>query len=101
MKPLEICATGTGPKQPVIVAAQGSVSLSQTVDTPIASPAFKGDWTNILAAGYTHGASGGGLFDAAKGCLAGIIIIEATAPGIAFTQFVPAPQIATFLAGKR
>jgi hypothetical protein len=100
MKPLDICATGTAPNQPVVVAAQGAVSLSQTVGTPITSPALKGDWRDILATGYSHGASGGGLFDAAKGCLAGIIIIEATAPGVALTQFVPASEIAPFLAGR-
>lgn len=101
MRPLDICAADTAPNQPVVVAAQGSVSLSQTVGMPITSPALKGDWKDILATGYSHGASGGGLFDAAKGCLAGIIIIEATAPGVALTQFVPGPQIAPFLAGQR
>jgi len=101
LKPVEICATGTGPKQPVVVAAQGAISLSQTVDAPINAPALKGDWTDILATGYSHGSSGGGVFDASKGCLAGIIVIEATAPGIALTQFVPAPQITNFLAGRR
>jgi len=101
MKPLDICTLGTTPNQPVVVAALGSISLSKTVGAPIRSAALNGDWSDILATGYGHGASGGGLFDAAKGCLAGIIIIEATAPGIELTQFVPAPEIAVFLAGKR
>jgi hypothetical protein len=101
LKPLDLCAAGTAPNQPVVVAAQGQVSLSQTVGTAINAPALKGDWSNILATGYTHGASGGGLFDANKGCLAGIIVIEATAPGVALTQFVPAQQISAFLAGRR
>lgn len=101
MKPVDICATGTQPNQPVIVAAQGAVTLSQTVGVPIKDPALTGDWTSILATGYTHGASGGGVFDANKGCLAGIIIIEATAPGVAFTQFVPGSDLSVFLAGRR
>jgi hypothetical protein len=101
MKPLEICTTDTTPKQPVVVAAQGTISLSQTVESAINAPALKGDWTNILATDYTHGASGGGIFDAGKGCLAGIVVIEATAPGVAFTQFVPASQITPFLAAAR
>ena len=101
MKPLDICTLGTAPNQPVVVAALGSISLSKTVGAPIRSATLNGDWSDILATGYGHGASGGGLFDAAKGCLAGIIIIEATAPGIELTQFVPAPEIAVFLAGRR
>ena len=101
LKPLEVCALGTVPNQPVVVAAQGQVSLSKTIGAPIKAPALTGDWSDILATGYGHGASGGGVFDALKGCLAGIIIIEATAPGIELTQFVPAPEIAMFLAGKR
>lgn len=101
MKPLDVCTLGTAPNQPVVVAALGSVSLSRTVGAPIRSPALSGDWSDILATGYGHGASGGGLFDAGKGCLAGIIIIEATAPGVELTQFVPAPEISVFLAGKR
>jgi hypothetical protein len=101
MKRVETCATNTTANQPVVVAALGTVSLSKTIGFPINAPALKGDWTNILATGYTHGASGGGVFDAAKGCLAGIIVIEATAPGVELTQFVPAPDIAAFLATYR
>ncbi len=97
MKPVETCAASMAANQPVVVAALGTVTLSRTVGFPIDAPALKGDWTNILATGYTHGASGGGVFDAAKGCLAGIIVIEATAPGVELTQFVPAPDIAALL----
>jgi S1-C subfamily serine protease len=98
MKRIETCPADTAANQSVVVAALGTVTLSKTVGFPINAPALKGDWTNILATGYGHGASGGGLFDAAKGCLAGIVVIEATAPGVALTEFVPAPQIAGFLA---
>ena len=101
MSPVATCAANTAANQPVVVAALGTVTLSKTVGFPINAPALKGDWTNILATGYTHGASGGGLFDANKGCLAGIVVIEATAPGVEFTQFVPAPQIAGFVAAYR
>ncbi|HMA49724.1 MAG TPA: serine protease [Magnetospirillaceae bacterium] len=97
MKRVDTCPANTAANQPVVVAALGTVTLSKTVGFPINAPALKGDWTNILATGYTHGASGGGLFDAGKGCLAGIVIIEATAPGVELTQFVPAPEITVFL----
>jgi S1-C subfamily serine protease len=101
MRPLDVCTLGTAPNQPVIVAALGSVTLSKTIGAPVKSTTLNGDWTDILGTGYTHGASGGGVFDAAKGCLAGILIIEATGPGVELTQFVPAPEIAMFLAGRR
>jgi len=64
------------------------------------SSGFAGDWTDSLATGYTHGASGGGVFDAAKGCLIGIVVIEATAPGVELTQFLPAARMASFLAAS-
>jgi hypothetical protein len=97
---VHLCAAPSAANQPVIVAAQGTVSLSRTVAAPIQSPALTGDWTDILATGYGHGASGGGVFDAGSGCLIGIIIIEATAPGIALTEFLPAAKIAPFLAAS-
>lgn len=100
LAPVQLCTAPTVANQPVIVAAQGSVSLSKTVGAPIRSPALTGDWTDILATGYSHGASGGGVFDASSGCLIGIIIIEATAPGIELTEFVPAAKIAPFLAAS-
>lgn len=100
LSPVQLCTTPSVANQPVIVAAQGTVSLSKTVTSPIQSPALTGDWTDILTAGYTHGASGGGVFDANKGCLIGIIIIEATAPGIELTEFLPAAKIAPFLAAS-
>jgi len=95
---VQLCTTGAAANQPVIVAALGGVSLSHTVAAPISSPALTGDWTDILATGFGHGASGGGVFDAQKGCLIGILIIEATAPGVELTEFVPAAKIAPFLA---
>ncbi len=101
LKPVEACAAGTVPNQPVVVTSLGTVSLSKTVGTQIKSNSLNGDWSNILATGYGHGASGGGLFDAQKGCLAGIIIIEATGGAIELTQFVPAAQIGMFLALHR
>lgn len=101
LKPLEACAAGTVPNQPVVVASLGNISLSKTVGAPIRSNSLNGDWSTILATGYGHGASGGGIFDAQKGCLAGIIIIEATGGAIQLTEFVPAPKISMFLALHR
>jgi hypothetical protein len=97
---VHLCAAPSVANQPVIVVAQGTVSLSKTIAAPIQTPALTGDWTDILATGYGHGASGGGVFDAGTGCLIGIIIIEATAPGIALTEFLPAAKIAPFLAAS-
>ena len=101
LKPVEACASGTSPNQPVVVASLGTVSLSKTIGAPIQSNSLNGDWSTILATGYGHGASGGGLFDAQKGCLAGIIIIEATGAAIQLTEFVPAAKIGMFLALHR
>jgi hypothetical protein len=98
LHPVELCAMATAPNQPVVVAAQGAVTLSKTVGEPIRSSTLNGDWTTILATGYSHGASGGGVFDALKGCLAGIIVIEAVGAGVELTEFVPAARIAPFLA---
>jgi S1-C subfamily serine protease len=98
LAPTALCATGTGPNQPVVIAAQGTVSLSRTVGAPIRSTTLNGDWRNILAGGYSHGASGGGVFDAQKGCLAGILIIAASGQGIELTEFLPAARIAAFVA---
>lgn len=100
LNPVQFCTAPTIANQPVIVAAQGAVSLSKTIATSIKSDALTGDWTDILATGYTHGASGGGVFDAAKGCLIGIVVIEATAPGVELTQFLPAAKLAPFLAAS-
>jgi hypothetical protein len=100
LTPVHLCTAPSVANQPVIVAAQGMVSPSKTVAAPIRSPALTGDWTDILATGYPHGSSGGGVFDAEKGCVIGIIIIEATAPGIALTEFLPAAKIAPFLAAS-
>ena len=100
LNPVQLCSAPTVANQPVVVAALGTVSLSKTIATTIKTQALTGDWTDILATGYGHGASGGGVFDAQKGCLIGIIVIEATAPGIELTQFVPAAKIAPFLAAS-
>lgn len=100
LSPVHLCTTPSTANQPVIVTAQGTVSLSKTIAAPIQSPSLNGDWTDILATGYGHGASGGGVFDAGKGCLIGIIIIEATGPGVELTQFLPAAKIAPFLAAS-
>lgn len=95
LAPVHLCSGAAAANQPVIVVSEGKVSLSATINEKIDSPALKGDWTDILATGYTHGASGGGVFDASKGCLIGIIIIGTN---VDRTQFVPAAKIAPFLA---
>lgn len=100
LSPVQFCTAPTSANQPVIVAAQGAVTLSKTIATSIKSASFTGDWTDSLATGYSHGASGGGVFDASKGCLIGIVIIEATAPGVELTQFLPAARMAPFLAAN-
>lgn len=101
LEPLKVCDLGTAPNQYVVVAAEGVISTSKTIGSPVQLPASTGTWSNVLSTGYGHGSSGGGVFDALKGCLAGIIIVAVSGPGVELTQFVPAPEIAMFLAGKR
>ena len=97
MPALPVCEGDTKPNQPVVVVAQGALSLSQTVGGPIRSDALNGDWRDILATGYHHGASGGGIYDAGSGCLRGIIIIEASNGAVDLTQFLPPAKIVPFL----
>lgn len=101
LPPVALCAGGMTPNQPVIVAAQGNVTLSRTVGAPVRSNTLNGDWRTILATGYSHGASGGGVFDAQQGCLAGILIIEAVGDGVELTEFLPSDKIAAFVAPLR
>jgi len=98
MSPVQLCPAPTVARQPVIVAADGAVTLSVTADAPLNSPAMTGDWTDILLTGYEQGASGGGIFDSDKGCLIGIIIIEGRSEAVKLTKFIPAAKIAPFLA---
>ena len=101
LKPVDVCTVGTAPNQPVLVAATGKVTIANTIGTPIHSSTFNSDWSTLLSARFEQGNSGGGVFDAAKGCLAGIIIIGATDPGAKVTEFVPAAKISMFLAVHR
>lgn len=102
-----ICPSDAAPNQPVAVASEGKVTLSKTVNAPIRSDNFNGDWTDVLDGGYHHGASGGGVFDAQRGCLLGVLTLEASrpagsyGPALDFTRFVPASKIAPFLEDYR
>ena len=98
LSPVHLCSPPIGANQPVIVASEGQISFSVTI------PVNTGQGITRLGTGYPHGASGGGIFDASKGCLAGIIIIadSGTLSGqdIKLTEFIPATQIAPFLAAS-
>jgi hypothetical protein len=100
LPPAPICPSNPGLNQPVTVAALGQVSSAMTAATPVRPGA---DWTNMLSTPYHRGASGGGVFDARKGCLAGVLALEVSgritpdAPFIDMTAFIPATDIAAFV----
>ena len=102
--PLSICAENPGLLKPVWVAAQGQVTRSLTVNTPITAKGQNTNgWTNLLATGYDHGASGGGVFVMGQNCLSGIVYLQMKGPDrvnggfLNLTAFVPAAEISDFL----
>ena len=99
--PVPVCAANPGTDQPVAVAAQGAVTDSATISTPITSDGQSGTWTNLLTTGFHQGNSGGGVFSKAQKCLWGVISYEmgGTVDGrvIDITAFVPASDITRFL----
>lgn len=97
------CDEDPGPGKLVVVDAIGQVTRSKTIVAPDNPPHRPGDWTSTLGTGYHQGSSGGGVFDAATGCLLGILIYEVSghvrpnSPFIDITRFTPAPQISEAL----
>lgn len=106
VQPVPVCSADPVVNQPMTVAAQGETGPAKAVTLP-AKPAGEGTPTNLLTPAYHHGASGGGVFDAGQGCLAGIIVQEVSGyaapntPFVDLTVFVPASKIAAFLAQYR
>ena len=104
--PVPVCTRNAAINQPMVVAAQGEVGPAMTAGLP-AKPAAGRDWTTLLTPAYHQGASGGGVFDAREGCLAGIIVQEVSGyaapntPFVDMTVFVPASEIAAFLTKYR
>ncbi|SEH40964.1 S1 family peptidase [Magnetospirillum fulvum] len=100
---VRICNDNPAPRQPVQVAALGTVTPSATIASPITSDGQTGNWTDILATGFHAGASGGGVFDPSRACLWGVLIQElsgrAKSSGrrLDLTVFVPASRIGAFL----
>jgi hypothetical protein len=99
----QLCPDAPPLNRAVMVAAQGAVTSSVTVGTAITSGGRSTDhWTDLLATGYHHGASGGGVFDPARTCLWGIIRLEMSGPVdghfLDLTAFVPPEEIRAFLA---
>jgi len=98
-----VCASNAGLNQPVLVAAQEKVSPATTFPQPMERRNEKvvetNGWTNLLTTGFHHGASGGGVFDPARGCLAGIVFLELSSADqkIDLTAFIPASRITPFL----
>ena len=101
------CDHDPGPGAPVVVDAIGQTTRSVTVVAPDNPPHRPGDWTATLGTGYHQGSSGGGVFDAATGCLLGILIYEVSghvrpsSPFIDITRFTPAPRISGALQAYR
>jgi hypothetical protein len=106
LPPVPVCTQDAVVDQPLAVAAAGQTAPAKAVGMPGRRGADHGA-TNALTPAYHNGASGGGVFDAKEGCLAGIIVQEVsgyTAPDTPFvdvTVFVPASGIAAFLAKYR
>lgn len=102
--PVAICPDNALPRQPMIVATEGTVSQSITIGSPISADRRQTNgWTNLLATGYHQGASGGGVFQQEQNCLAGIIYMEmggklsGSGQQINLTGFIPPSQIIPFL----
>jgi len=100
---VRVCDGNPTPRQPVQVAALGTVTPAATIASPITSDGQTGTWTDILAHGFHAGASGGGVFDPAHACLWGVLIQElsgrAKSSGrrLDLTVFVPSSRISSFL----
>jgi len=98
-----VCPSNPLPSRPVTVAAEDRISQSSTFPQAMERRNNGADqtsgWTNILSTGYHHGASGGGVYDPASGCLEGIISLELgnAAQNIDLTVFIPASRITPFL----
>jgi hypothetical protein len=107
LEPVTICSHNPGINTPVTVAAVGEVSAAMTAATPARPRGPDNAWTNMLTTPYHQGSSGGGVFDAREGCLAGILIEEVSGyvkpdtPFVDMTVFVPASEIAAFVARYR
>lgn len=107
LEPVAICSRNPAINTPVIVAAVGEISAAMTAATPAKPRGPDNAWTNMLTTPYHQGSSGGGVFDAGEGCLAGVLIEEVSghvrpdAPFIDVTVFVPASDIAAFMAKYR
>ena len=85
-KPLSVCDNDPIPNQNVAVAAEGKVTLAVAAGS------------DVLAAGFHQGSSGGGVIDPVRGCLWGIVRLEMSNGSLDLTAFVPARQITGFLA---
>jgi hypothetical protein len=107
LEPVPICSHNPEINTPVTVAAVGQISVAMTIATPAKPDGADNAWTNMLTTPYHQGASGGGVFDAKEGCLAGILIEEVSGyvkpntPFVDMTRFVPASDIAAFMARRR
>jgi hypothetical protein len=102
--PVALCPENPPTSAAVLVAGQGAVSPTRTVNTPITSKAqMVSGWTNLLDRGFDHGTSGGGVFDPKRGCLWGIVTTLMAGPSLAdghhleFTAVSPALEVKGFL----
>lgn len=107
-----ICTDPPRPGQAVTVVTPEKVTTSSVIAPEILPPNLRAAYAASIKDVYTTGNSGSGVFDPRSGCLLGIMsskieghykVIVNGAPadrvvGIA-KHFVPAPDIAAFLAG--
>lgn len=102
LPPLTVCSTPTRPSQPLLVATGNSVTPSHgSPDLVHRSPGSDQDETDYLTHELPAGASGSGVFDAATGCLAGVVsqvrrqdaTIGASTAALHVTRITPAAEI--------
>ncbi len=108
---LAVCATDSQPGQPVVVVAPRNVAPSHIISAERFSPSVGRRFTTLIADVDTTGNSGSGVFDAASGCLLGIMSrkieefvshwengVEMRRPRLRAKYFIPASSIREFAA---
>ncbi len=70
---LAVCARDSQPGQPVVVVAPHNIAPSRIISAERFSPKIVSRFTTLIADVDTTGNSGSGVFDAASGCLLGIM----------------------------
>jgi hypothetical protein len=105
---LTVCASDSQPGQPVVVVTAHSIVPSRIISPERFSPSIARRFRTLIADVDTTGNSGSGVFDAASGCLLGIMSrkieqfaaygVETQRPRLRAKYFIPASLIREFAA---